>query len=84
MSEQARACAAYLKDHPGYKRIMQELLKNIAATVGQRESSGWTTPPRRSAPPPGGSLAVPSPHRCGFRRHSLRRPFRSSVLGKSL
>ena len=27
MSEQARACAAYLKDHPGYKRIMQELLK---------------------------------------------------------
>ena len=27
MSGQARACAAYLKDHPGYKRIMQELLK---------------------------------------------------------
>lgn len=27
MSEQARACAAYLKDHPGYRRIMQELLK---------------------------------------------------------
>ncbi len=27
MSEQARACAAYLKDRPGYRRIMQELLK---------------------------------------------------------
>ena len=27
MSEQAKACAAYLKNHPGYRRIMQELLK---------------------------------------------------------
>lgn len=27
MNEQARNCAAYLKNHPGYRRIMQELLK---------------------------------------------------------
>ena len=27
MSEQARACAAYFRSRPGYRRIMTELLK---------------------------------------------------------
>ena len=52
--------------------------------AGRQGPFGWTTQPKRSATPPGVFLAVPSPLRCGFRRRSLRRPFRNFVLGKSL
>lgn len=84
MNDQARACAAYFQSRPGYRRILSELLKNTAATAGQQEPSGWTTQPKRSAMPLGAFLAVLSPRRCGSMRRSLRRPFRNSVLGKSL
>ena len=85
MNDQARACAAYFQSRPGYRRILSELLKKYRSIrPASRNPSGWTTQPKRSAMPLGAFLAVLSPRRCGSMRRSLRRPFRNSVLGKSL
>ena len=84
MNDQARACAAYFQSRPRYRRILSELLKKYrsygrpAGTIRLDDATQEECDAARSI------LAVLSPRRCGSMRRSLRRPFRNSVLGKSL
>lgn len=84
MNDQARACAAYFQSRPGYRRILSELLKKYRSYGRPAGTIRLDAQPKRSAMPLGAFLAVLSPRRCGSMRRSLRRPFRNSVLGKSL
>ena len=80
MNDQARACAAYFQSRPGYRRILSELLKKYrsygrpAGTIRLDDATQEECDAARSI------FGRPfSPFQC-----SLRRPFRNSVLGKSL
>ena len=81
MNEHARACAAYFQSRPGYRRILSQLLKKYQSYGRPAGTIRLDDATREECDE--ASLAVPSPRRYGSRRHSLRLPFRSSVLGNS-
>ena len=76
-----------LREQAVYEGYTPEQLvkwKNLTPIQDPRKPRTKAAQRQRIPAPFGTSLDILSPRRCGFKRRSLRRPFRNSVLGRPL